>query len=156
MDSLSERIAVLSPEERALLSSRLQERGWTAAASRDIPRRSHAGPVRLSFAQERLWFLDDLEPGNPAYNAPFALRLTGRLDVRVLEQSVGEIVRRHEVLRTSFSAAADGPVATISPPVTWKIPILGLGEISPEDRMKRARELAIGERGGRSTSAIRP
>jgi hypothetical protein len=57
----------------------------------------------LSFAQERLWFLDRLEPGSAAYNMPFGLRLAGRLDAAALERRSGEIVRRHEALRTRSS-----------------------------------------------------
>ncbi|HJX28243.1 MAG TPA: amino acid adenylation domain-containing protein, partial [Thermoanaerobaculia bacterium] len=69
----------------------------------------------LSFAQERLWFLDRLEPGRTVYNMPFALRLNGSLDVAALERSRGEIVRRHEVLRTAFPEVAGTPAQRISP-----------------------------------------
>ena len=72
MDSLSERIAALSPEQRLLLSSRLGEGRRALAAVREIPRLERGGPDRLSFAQERMWFLDELEPGSPAYIAPVA------------------------------------------------------------------------------------
>ena len=61
----------------------------------------------LSFAQQRLWFLDQLDPGNAAYNIPSAVRLSGRLNPQALEQGVQEIVRRHESLRTIFSHQDD-------------------------------------------------
>jgi hypothetical protein len=61
------------------------------------------GKLPLSFAQERLWLVDRLEPNNTAYNMPAALRLVGSLNIAALEQSFNEIVRRHEVLRTSFT-----------------------------------------------------
>ncbi|HKP75085.1 MAG TPA: amino acid adenylation domain-containing protein, partial [Longimicrobiaceae bacterium] len=77
-----------------------------AAAPRD-------GPLPLSFAQERLWFLDRLEPGSPVYNLPVVLRLEGTLDVAALERTVAEIVRRHEALRTTFAMIDGAPVQVI-------------------------------------------
>jgi Condensation domain. len=59
-------------------------------------------PIPLSYAQQRLWFLDQLEPGNAFYNIPVAVRLSGELNDAALEQSLNEIVRRHENLRTTF------------------------------------------------------
>src|SRR6185295_19726795 len=56
----------------------------------------------LSFAQQRLWFLDQMEPGTSTYNIPIGIRLSGQLDVEALERSIGEVVRRHETLRTRF------------------------------------------------------
>ncbi len=69
----------------------------------------------LSFAQQRLWFLDRLEPGNPAYNISLAVNLQGELDVILLEQSLNEIVRRHETLRTTFTTVNGQPVQIIAP-----------------------------------------
>jgi amino acid adenylation domain-containing protein len=69
----------------------------------------------LSFAQERLWFLDRLRPGQASYNVPVALRLRGALDAAALERSLSEIVRRHEALRTTFAEAEGGPVQVIAP-----------------------------------------
>ncbi len=70
----------------------------------------------LSFAQERLWFLDQLEPGTPLYNIPVALRLTGRLDAAALELALAGVVRRHEALRTTFGFQDGNPVQTVQPP----------------------------------------
>jgi amino acid adenylation domain-containing protein len=77
------------------------------------------GPLPLSFAQERLWFLDQLHPGSAAYNIAVALRLHGRLDRRVFQASLREIVRRHESLRTTFGRSADGPVQVVVPKPAW-------------------------------------
>ncbi|MBZ4423327.1 non-ribosomal peptide synthetase, partial [Myxococcus sp. RHSTA-1-4] len=77
-----------------------------------VPR---TGPLPLSFAQQRLWFLDRLEPGSAFYNIPAAVRLDGPLDVRALERALQELVRRHEVLRTTFRQEESGPVQVIAP-----------------------------------------
>ena len=66
------------------------------------------GPLPASFAQQRLWFLDQLEPGRASYHIPAAVRLEGRLDIPALERALNEVVRRHEVLRTTL--VADGGV----------------------------------------------
>src|SRR5688572_12544296 len=95
------RRAGLSAEKRALLQKRLLGESLEAEPLR-IPRRPDSGPVPLSFAQQRIWFLDQLAPGSPFYNEDTALRLTFALDIAALEKSVNEIVRRHEALRTSF------------------------------------------------------
>jgi hypothetical protein len=73
----------------------------------------------LSFSQERLWFLDQLEPGrSSAYNIPLTLRITGTLNLSALKQSLNEIVRRHEALRTTFSSIEGKPVQVIHPELT--------------------------------------
>jgi acyl carrier protein len=74
---------------------------------------SREGRLPLSFAQERLWFIDQLEPGNAIYNIPGVMRLEGRLDLEALERSVNEIVRRHESLRTRFEVEAGESVQVI-------------------------------------------
>lgn len=79
-----------------------------------------------SFAQRRLWFLDRLEPGNPVYNIPLSLRLTGRLNVPALEAALNEIVRRHEILRTTFVLENDEPVQVIHPFVPFPLTVTGL------------------------------
>lgn len=81
-----------------------------------IPRRAEGlAELPLSFAQERLWFLDQLEPGTPVYNLCQALRLRGALDVDALEAALNAVVQRHEVLRTNFVAAEGRPVQAIAP-----------------------------------------
>ncbi|HEX8337890.1 MAG TPA: amino acid adenylation domain-containing protein, partial [Pyrinomonadaceae bacterium] len=95
-----------------------------------------SGPLPLSYAQQRLWFIDQLEPGSPLYNIPLALRLTGRLDVAAAESSLNEIIRRHEVLRTSFATADGEPVQVIGdyPPLTLEVVDLsGEDEAEPAD-----------------------
>jgi amino acid adenylation domain-containing protein len=101
--------------------------------------------VPLSFAQERLWFLAQLEPDNPAHNRPFAVRLTGSLDVRALGRVLGEVLRRHEVLRATFSSENGRPVQAITPAEPLDLPVVDLGELSSTERKSQARRLAIEE-----------
>ncbi|HEX8242041.1 MAG TPA: amino acid adenylation domain-containing protein, partial [Longimicrobium sp.] len=88
----------------------------------------------LSFAQERLWFLDRLEPGSATYNIPIAWRLGGALDQAALERSLGEIVRRHEVLRTTFMEVDGSPVQVIAPFGGFALPVEDLSGLSEADR----------------------
>ncbi|HEX3130157.1 MAG TPA: amino acid adenylation domain-containing protein [Thermoanaerobaculia bacterium] len=99
----------------------------------------------LSFAQERLWFLEQLEPGGSAYNLPLALRLSGPLDVAALAEGFRGIVRRHEALRTTFPASNGRPVQRIAFEVDLKLPVIdlsGLAEKETELRQLAAEEAA--------------
>jgi natural product biosynthesis luciferase-like monooxygenase protein/amino acid adenylation domain-containing protein/non-ribosomal peptide synthase protein (TIGR01720 family) len=77
----------------------------------------------LSYAQQRLWYLDQLEPGNVAYNNAVALRMSGELDTSALRRALDEVVRRHEVLRTTIDTTADGPVQVIHPSLDVELPL---------------------------------
>jgi len=96
----------------------------------------------LSFAQQRLWFIDRLEPGNPLYNIPQMLRIRGTLDVKSLAESLNEIVRRHEVLRTTFATVDDRPVQVIAPEGSLSLPITDLRHLSDGEREVAAQRLA--------------
>jgi len=96
----------------------------------------------VSFAQQRLWFLHYLEPTVPSYNLPLALRLTGPLDVGALEESLNEIVRRHDALRTSFPVWEGRPVQVISPVRLIPLPETDLRDRSPAEREREASRLA--------------
>jgi len=113
MANSSEEASDPSPKTDALLEALL--RAAPTAASGKITRRQAAGPAPLSFAQQRLWFLDQVVPGNPAYNVLRAFGLTGQLDTAVLEKSLAEIVRCHESLRTTFTAVEGRPVQMVQP-----------------------------------------
>ncbi|MHC5747805.1 MAG: amino acid adenylation domain-containing protein, partial [Nostoc sp.] len=82
----------------------------------------------LSFAQQRLWFLNQLEPNSTAYNCPLAVRLTGMLHVPALEQSLNEIVQRHEALRTTFTSINGQAIQVITPTLTLKLSVVDLQE----------------------------
>jgi amino acid adenylation domain-containing protein len=99
-------------------------------------------PLPLSFAQERVWFLDQLTPGgNLAYNFQVAIRLRGPLDVGALDRTLGEIVRRHEVLRTSFPSVAGRPVQMVHKASPLRLPRIDLSGLPPAAREERAEAL---------------
>jgi amino acid adenylation domain-containing protein len=98
----------------------------------------------LSFAQERLWFLDRLTPGSAFYNCPAAVRLTGQLDVSALERTLGEIIRRHAVLRTAFPLHDGRPVQIIAPQTPFQLGRIDLRD-SPEAERERAAHLLATE-----------
>ncbi|MFO7587676.1 MAG: amino acid adenylation domain-containing protein, partial [Gemmatimonadota bacterium] len=95
---------------------------------------SREGPLPLSFAQQRLWFLDQMEPGSPAYNLPAAVRLQGPLRADVLVRSLNEIVRRHETLRTTFRALEGRAEQVVEPLRDLEVPIEDLRELPPQQR----------------------
>ncbi len=92
------------------------------------------GTIPLSFAQQRLWFLDQLEPGSSAYNVPIALRLGGPLDIAALEKSLNEILQRHDALRTRFPALKGLPVQMISPSALLPLPEVDLTKVPAPER----------------------
>jgi amino acid adenylation domain-containing protein/non-ribosomal peptide synthase protein (TIGR01720 family) len=100
------------------------------------------GPLPLSFAQQRLWFIEQLHPGQATYNIPAALRLRGPLDVAALERALTEMVRRHEVLRTTFRADAGVPVQVVAEPFAFAIPVEELRGLPEAEREEAARGLA--------------
>ncbi|MFT4174539.1 MAG: amino acid adenylation domain-containing protein, partial [Rhodocyclaceae bacterium] len=117
----------------------LQARGAAseAPALAPVPR---DGELPLSFAQQRMWFLAQLEPGNPFYNMPVALRLTGALDMAVMQRSLCEIVRRHEALRTHFALADGRPVQVINAADAFAVSVVDLsGRSTPEAEAECAR-----------------
>ncbi|HEX8180382.1 MAG TPA: amino acid adenylation domain-containing protein [Pyrinomonadaceae bacterium] len=126
-------ISTLSPEKRDLLQLLLAEEG------------SEFDALPLSFAQQRLWLLDQLEPGNPAYNMPVAVRLKGTLSVPTLQRSLAAVVERHEALRTTFITVEGRPVQLIAPPETPALPLLDLQAVPAELREQEAVRLTIAE-----------
>ena len=99
----------------------------------------------LSFAQQRLWFLDQLEPNNAFYNVGSAVRMKGQLNIGALELTLTEIVRRHEALRTVFRIREDQPLQFIMPATEVKLPITDLSVLPEEEREAEARRLASAE-----------
>ncbi|HEX2090929.1 MAG TPA: amino acid adenylation domain-containing protein [Longimicrobiaceae bacterium] len=112
----------------------------------------HAGHARmivarpeelpLSYAQERLWFLDALQPGSAAYNIPLALRVSGALDADTLARCFGEVVRRHEALRTVFGSVEGRPVQTVRPAAPWTLELDDVSGLPADEREAAARRIA--------------
>jgi amino acid adenylation domain-containing protein len=142
MDELSKRITALSPGKLALLSRRLEEKGSAVASAQTIPRRRGGQRNPLSFAQQRLWFLHRLRPGDPTYNIPLAVRLGGELHAAALDRTMREIVRRHEVLRTTFVAEGGLPVQVVAPAPASIFTTVDLSGLGPAEREREARRLA--------------
>jgi amino acid adenylation domain-containing protein len=119
--------AVFQAPTLAAQAERVEKARSGEEPARARPRPVHRVPrdrgLPLSFAQERLWFLDQLTPGSPAYNVPVAFAVRGPLDVAALELAFSEVVRRHEVLRTSFPSRGTHPVQEIAPAAGWTLPV---------------------------------
>ncbi|HLM54814.1 MAG TPA: amino acid adenylation domain-containing protein [Pyrinomonadaceae bacterium] len=137
MSDVSERLAALSPKERAALAMRLRRmaQAGEAAAEAGIARRGEAGPAPLSFAQQRLWFLSQVGADRATYNLPIAYELRGALDVETLERSLDEVVRRHEALRTTFTIRDGGPVQVVRPTLTLGVPVVELPAADDRDSL---------------------
>jgi amino acid adenylation domain-containing protein len=135
MSTLATQIADLSSAKLELLAQRLREKRERTVHQQSIPRRPQSdAPLPLSFAQQRLWFLDQLVPNSPAYNVPTSVRLSGPLDPDVLQQTFTELLRRHEILRTSFPMRDDQPHQLIAPPATFHLPLMDLSQLAAEQR----------------------
>jgi amino acid adenylation domain-containing protein len=107
------------------------------------PRPASVTRLPLSYAQEHLWFLDRLTPGQHTYNAPMALRLHGPLDTAVLAKSLEQVVARHEILRTRYSDVDGTPRQVIEPPGPLKLPVLDLSGITDPQSRRAAVEAAV-------------
>ncbi|MDO0928848.1 amino acid adenylation domain-containing protein [Streptomyces sp. TG1A-8] len=121
----------------------------TGGAQRIAPADRAGGPLPLSFAQQRLWFLDQLEPGRAEYVVPFALRVGGALDTAALDAALTAVVARHEALRTRFVADDGGrPGQVVDPPAPVRAAVHDLRHLAgPEERLLAARELVEAEAG---------
>ncbi|HYO59953.1 amino acid adenylation domain-containing protein, partial [Archangium sp.] len=144
MSELIKRLANLSPEQRQLLLRRLAEQEQKAAvpADREWPVRDPSQPTLLSFAQQQLWFGEQLDPGNSLNNLMGLVHITGRLDVAILEKSFNAIVARHEALRTVFSERDGQPVQIISSSLTLKVAMTDLCSIPEAEHEAEIRRLA--------------
>jgi amino acid adenylation domain-containing protein len=138
MTQLSE----LSPAKRALREARLRGRYQEAP----IVPRAQTGDAPLSHAQERLWFIDRMYPGMTAYNLVTPLRLPGALDAAVLERALGEVVRRHDVLRTTFREVNGVPAQVVAPFTGFALAVEDLSGLPPGERGAQAQARLARER----------
>jgi hypothetical protein len=140
---LDKRIAELSPQKRVLLALRLQQK--QERLTQTIPRRKEEGHLELSYNQEGLWFLDQLEPDSPRFCLSGTLRLQGTLNVKALEQAINEIIRRHEALRTTFTTIGEEPVQVIAPVLTLDLTRTDLRAFPESERESQATQLVAEE-----------
>lgn len=132
---LQSKLSSLSPAKRALLEKKLREQNKTLPAERKkgIGKRPE-GAIPLSFAQQRIWFLEQLEPGSPTYNDHFAFRLQGMLDATLLERSLQTLIQRHEALRTTFAVRDGEATQVILSELHLPLTVVDLRDREPEPR----------------------
>ncbi len=146
---------VLTPELRTSIQERnaeltrlLAETSATPTATSGPTRTASSGPVVLSLAQRRQWFLEQLHGHSPTYNVTVAIRLMGRLDPESLVRALREIVRRHEALRTTFTDVEGEPVQVVNEHLVLEVPLSGCDEASVAARFdgfaRQAFDLASG------------
>jgi amino acid adenylation domain-containing protein len=128
MSNVSQRIANLSPEKLALLEQRLIKKGGSATKKQRISKRPATDACPLSFSQQRLWFVNQLDPDSP-FNISIAVRLSGTLNVEALQQALNAIVARHESLRTTFVSVDESPIQVISEGYSVELKVIELGEL---------------------------
>jgi len=142
MSELNKRLSKLSPEQRELLLKKLKQKGQKPKSDR-ISKRSNQDVYPISSSQMRLWFLQQLEPESSFYNIPSAVRLTGILDINILEQSINEVIRRHEILRAYFDTDYQGnPFQKIVPELKIKLKVTHEGDLSAEEIALRLKDEA--------------
>jgi hypothetical protein len=141
-ENLKQRVA-LSPERRALLELWLKEKRGNSVSRQRITRGERTGVYPMSYEQERLWFFHLLAPNSLVHNLNRRNILDGPLDVQALQKSFDEVMRRHEILRTTLTLADGQPVQIVEPARGDMLPFIDLLEIPAEDRAARAEELAL-------------
>ena len=144
MSEISNRIAELSPQQRAMLEARLSER-MASDVPAEIARRPASEPSPLSFAQQRLWFLQQWDPTDPSYNVPLGIRITGALDRAALQAALDGVIARHESLRTTFPAPDGIPRQVIAPEGVLPLECADLRGHPEPERDREAMTLAVAE-----------
>ncbi|WP_445627743.1 amino acid adenylation domain-containing protein [Nostoc sp. DSM 114167] len=138
---LRELFAASTVAELAQSIGQLQQQD-SEITSPPLLKRTRDAELPLSYAQQRLWFLDQFEPNSPFYNIPMALRLVGNLDRVALEQSLQEIIHRHEALRTNFITVDGKPSQIIQTETTWTVSVVDLKYLSTTEREITSQQLA--------------
>ncbi|WP_434040212.1 pyoverdine non-ribosomal peptide synthetase PvdD [Pseudomonas aeruginosa] len=142
MQALIEKVGSLSPQERKALAVLLKQQGVNLFEIAPVFKRQDGEPLRLSYAQERQWFLWQLEPESAAYHIPSVLRLRGRLDLDALQRSFDSLVARHETLRTRFRLDGDEARQEIAASMALPLDIVALGPLE-EGALARQVETTI-------------
>ncbi|MYW21759.1 AMP-binding protein, partial [Streptomyces sp. SID2955] len=145
--SRRDRAEALPEEMREALRRRLAGRtgGAVPAARQGIPRADRDRPLPLSFAQQRLWFLDRLRPGDARYNSAVAIRLTGAPDHEALHAALAAVVARHEALRTTFEEADGHPVQRVHPALPVPLPLRDTDDLDADLLAEYSRPFDLGD-----------
>ncbi|NET61735.1 MAG: non-ribosomal peptide synthetase, partial [Symploca sp. SIO2E6] len=143
MNDLQQRLANLSPQQRELILEKLEQQQLLPVTneSQAIPVISREQVIPLSFAQQRIWFLEQTRLTGNAYHIPLTIHLMGQLDEVALEQSLNQIIARHETLRTTFSSVNDRPVQVIKPPFELGLPKKDLSGLTPSQQKVELQQL---------------
>ncbi len=139
--ALREQMASLTGERRELLARLLADKGIQMDQPLILPVPRRGEPIPAGIAQARLWFLEQLSPGNPAYHMVTAFRLRGSLDLVALQESLDSVLDRHEILRTGFPSLEGVPVQVIGSHARMALPLEDLADRSPVEQRKAAEEL---------------
>jgi amino acid adenylation domain-containing protein len=142
MTELAERMAKLSPEQRALLEQRIRQSRRPAPVAGPIPRRARPNRNYLTVDQERIWLIHQFDPADPVYNVFFGWRMRGELDVDALERAVNLLVRRHEALRTTFELEDIRPVMVVHDDLPVTLRLVDLRDTPVQQRAAQALRLA--------------
>src|SRR5215213_1752773 len=134
MEKLLMQSSLITSNKHKIFDALLKQKGIIVRQTETIPRCEKADAYPLSFAQQRLWFLDQLEPGKALYNLPAAVRLSGQLDTSALSRSFDEVVRRHESLRTTFKSVDGQPRQVIAEPGALPLPLIDLTGLGVSER----------------------
>jgi hypothetical protein len=133
-DEIRKKVSELSSAKRALLDLRMKQKEAAAGLEGCIPRRDRRERARLSFAQQRLWFLQQLEADSPAYNVYGSVKLKGRLNQEALRRSLREILRRHEALRTRFEEVEGQAMQMVGEDGEVELPVIELRGVQERER----------------------
>ena len=142
MSDIAKQITELSVEKRQLLERYLKSAGLDLMSAVIMPQPRDTDKFPLSFAQERIWFMDQLEPNRPIYNLPDTHYFKGAIDLDALQRTLTEIVRRHESLRTTFQTVDGEPMQVIAPPQPFSLPVIDISHLPPPERKAEAQRLA--------------
>ncbi|HVR96839.1 MAG TPA: condensation domain-containing protein, partial [Thermoanaerobaculia bacterium] len=146
--TLEERLASLTPAQRALFELGLKKKEQAAfpppapVPGLTIPKRRHQSPCVLSVDQERVWFVQQLDPESPVFNVYNALRFSGRIQPAALDRALNEVVRRQEILRAWFTVVDGTPLQGIEPTLTVTLPCIDLRALPDEARDAEAQRIA--------------
>ncbi|MGD9898613.1 MAG: amino acid adenylation domain-containing protein [Calditrichaceae bacterium] len=145
MSSLFDQISALSPEKRELFELMLIDEGIDLSEIAILPQKPKDNHIPVSFAQQRLWFLDQLEPGNSLYSIPAAVKIKGNFNKEAFNKSINTIIKRHSVLRTAFIAIDGSPAQVISAEMDIKIPEVDLSGLDKQELDSQLNEIIISQ-----------